>query len=51
TRRGFGSRLIESSLRGELKGAATMDYRPEGLVCAMRARLSNPVGKDSPSGT
>ncbi|MBU4434687.1 MAG: sensor histidine kinase, partial [Alphaproteobacteria bacterium] len=42
TRRGFGSRLIERSLRGELKGAATMDYRPEGLVCAMRAILSDP---------
>ncbi|WP_165191054.1 sensor histidine kinase [Caulobacter soli] len=42
-RRGFGSRLIERSLRGELKGAATMDYRPEGLVCTMRATLSDPV--------
>jgi PAS domain S-box-containing protein len=50
TRRGFGSRLIERSLRGELKGAATMDYRPEGLVCAMRARLSNPVEKESAAG-
>jgi len=43
TRRGFGSRLIERSLRGELKGAATMDYRPDGLVCTMRATLSDPV--------
>ncbi|WP_421739745.1 sensor histidine kinase [Caulobacter sp.] len=43
TRRGFGSRLIERSLRGELKGAATMDYRPEGLVCEMRATLSDPA--------
>ncbi|CAN5402749.1 HWE histidine kinase domain-containing protein [soil metagenome] len=43
TRRGFGSRLIERSLRGEMKGAATMDYRPEGLICAMRATLSDPV--------
>jgi PAS domain S-box-containing protein len=42
TRRGFGSRLIERSLRGELKGEATMDYRPGGLVCAMRAILSDP---------
>jgi PAS domain S-box-containing protein len=50
TRRGFGSRLIERSLRGELKGAATMDYRPEGLVCAMRARLSDPVKKGSAPG-
>ena len=43
TRRGFGSRLIERSLRGEMKGAATMDYRPEGLVCALRATLSDPL--------
>jgi two-component sensor histidine kinase len=39
TRKGFGSRLIERSLRGELKGSATMDYRPEGLNCLLRARL------------
>lgn len=39
TRKGFGSRLIERSLRGELKGAAEMDYRPEGLRCVLKARL------------
>jgi PAS domain S-box-containing protein len=50
TRRGFGSRLIERSLRGELKGAATMDYRPEGLVCTMRATLSDPVEGQGPLG-
>ncbi len=50
TRRGFGSRLIERSLRGELKGAATMDYRPQGLVCEMRATLSDPVEGGSPLG-
>jgi PAS domain S-box-containing protein len=50
TRRGFGSRLIERSLRGELKGAATMDWRPEGLVCTMRATLSDPVEAMSPPG-
>ncbi|PHY14029.1 histidine kinase [Caulobacter sp. B11] len=49
TRRGFGSRLIERSLRGELKGAASMDYRPEGLVCAMRASLSDPVEPLAPT--
>ena len=30
---------IERSLRGELKGEAVMDYRPEGLVCRLNARL------------
>ena len=38
-RKGFGSRLIERSLRGELKGTATMDYRPEGLRCLLAASL------------
>ena len=42
SRRGFGSRLIERSLRGELQGETTLDFRPDGLVCAMRATLSNP---------
>jgi two-component sensor histidine kinase len=50
TRRGFGSRLIERSLRGELKGAATMDYGPRGLVCTMRATLSDPVEGAGPLG-
>jgi PAS domain S-box-containing protein len=50
TRRGFGSRLIERSLRGELKGAATMAWLPEGLVCTMRATLSDPVEGGSPLG-
>ena len=33
TRSGFGSRLIASSLRGDLAGAAQFDYAPEGLTC------------------
>lgn len=35
TRTGFGSRLIATSLKGDLKGSAELDYAPEGL----RARL------------
>ena len=46
-RRGFGSRLIERSLRGELKGEARMDYRPEGLCVRLRARLPEPL-EDEP---
>ncbi len=38
-RKGFGSRLIERSLRGELHGSAEMDYAPEGLTCALVATL------------
>ena len=50
TRRGFGSRLIERSLRGEMKGEATMDFRPSGLVCVMEARLSEPAKTDMAQG-
>lgn len=39
TRKGFGSRLIERSLRGEMKGETTVDYRPDGLRCVLRAGL------------
>ena len=31
SRTGFGSRLIATSLRGDLKGSADLDYAPEGL--------------------
>jgi PAS domain S-box-containing protein len=33
--RGFGSRVIERGLAHELQGTAHLDYRPDGLVCAM----------------
>ena len=33
TRRGFGSRLIERSITGELQGSVMIDYAPEGLIC------------------
>jgi PAS domain S-box-containing protein len=39
TRRGFGSRLIERSLRRDLDGEATLEFRPEGLRCTARAPL------------
>jgi two-component sensor histidine kinase len=49
TRKGFGSRLIERSLRGELKGQAAMDYRPEGLRCLLNARLPEaPIDGSAP---
>jgi PAS domain S-box-containing protein len=43
TRRGFGSRLIERGLRGEFRGSAMMDYRPNGLSCTMEAQLPQPT--------
>ncbi|HEV2532534.1 HWE histidine kinase domain-containing protein [Phenylobacterium sp.] len=39
SRKGFGSRLLERGLAAELNGVVTVDYRPDGLVCEMRARL------------
>lgn len=39
TRKGFGTRLIERGLRGDLRGSATMSYAPSGLVCTMQAQL------------
>lgn len=39
TRRGFGSRLIERALQGELRGSATMTFDAAGLTCAMEAVL------------
>lgn len=38
-RRGFGSRLIEASVAGELGGQAMFDYAREGLSCTMELPL------------
>lgn len=37
---GFGSRLVERLLRGDLGGGFTADYRLDGLVARMRFRAS-----------
>jgi PAS domain S-box-containing protein len=46
-RRGFGSRLIEQGLRGELRGSAMMSYRPSGFTCTMQAQT--PQHEDVPT--
>jgi PAS domain S-box-containing protein len=33
TRRGFGTRVIESMIRGQLRGEMNLAWRPEGLAC------------------
>ena len=33
--KGFGSNVIERGLAHELQGTAHLDYRPDGLICAM----------------
>ncbi len=40
SRRGFGSRLIERSITGELGGSAETRFEVEGLVCALSIPLS-----------
>lgn len=39
TRKGFGSRLIEKGVAGELNGRAQIEYRPDGVVCTIEAVL------------
>jgi two-component sensor histidine kinase len=38
-RRGFGTRMIERALAAEFGGAARIEFRPEGLLCVLEARL------------
>ncbi|WP_297515851.1 sensor histidine kinase [uncultured Caulobacter sp.] len=39
TRRGFGSRLLESALAAEAGGVVEMNFAPDGLVCVLEASL------------
>jgi PAS domain S-box-containing protein len=40
TRRGFGSRLIETSLKGELGGTSRMAFQADGLECRLEVSLA-----------
>jgi two-component sensor histidine kinase len=40
TRKGFGSRLIETALAAEFEGAVTLDYAPSGVTCKISAPLA-----------
>lgn len=48
TRRGFGSRLLERGVAAELHGEVRLDFRPEGLVCTIRAPLDGRLQVTSP---
>ena len=39
SKKGFGSVLLERTLKGELDGEFKLDFLPSGLVCTIRARL------------
>jgi two-component sensor histidine kinase len=34
TKRGFGTRVMDSMVRGQFKGAIAFDWRPAGLLCS-----------------
>lgn len=40
-RTGFGSRLIQRGLSADLNGSVVVDYRPEGVVCTIEAKLED----------
>jgi PAS domain S-box-containing protein len=40
TRTGFGSVLLQRSLKGDLNADVTLDFDPAGLVCIIRASLA-----------
>lgn len=37
TRRGFGTRMLERALAGDLRAQVRLDFAPEGLVCTIEA--------------
>jgi two-component sensor histidine kinase len=39
TRQGFGTRVMDSMIRGQLKGDIHLDWRPDGLVCEIALPL------------
>jgi two-component sensor histidine kinase len=39
TRRGFGTRVVEHMIGGQLKGDLRLDWRAEGLVCEIALRI------------
>jgi two-component sensor histidine kinase len=50
-RRGFGSRVIEATIRNQLGGSVTKSWQPTGLVCELDVPLARAVadGDGSPT--
>ncbi len=44
--KGFGSMLLERTLKGDLNGDVHLDFLPSGLVCSISARLPKSPGRD-----
>ncbi|NGM21093.1 PAS domain-containing protein [Roseomonas stagni] len=47
-RQGFGSRVLEATLRGQLGGGIAMEWSPQGLACTMTLPLAGPVAEEPP---
>ncbi len=47
-RQGFGSRVLEATIRGQLGGTIAIDWSPAGLACTMTLPLSGPVAEEPP---
>jgi len=45
-RRGFGTRLIERGLSGQVGGVTTLAYAPGGLVCTITVALAGLQSQD-----
>ncbi|HMP62770.1 MAG TPA: sensor histidine kinase, partial [Phenylobacterium sp.] len=43
SRQGFGSRLIERTLQGDIGGSAELTFAPAGLVCRLSVPLKGPA--------
>jgi PAS domain S-box-containing protein len=48
SRRGFGSRLIESTLSSDFGSAVKVEYLPEGVVCRFETELTDLAGSEKP---
>jgi PAS domain S-box-containing protein len=46
-RRGFGSRVLEGTVRGQLAGVVTLAWEPGGLVCTLEVPLRREDGAES----
>jgi two-component sensor histidine kinase len=47
-RQGFGSRVVDATIRGQLGGSIAMDWSPGGLACCLRLPLAGPVAEEPP---
>jgi two-component sensor histidine kinase len=46
---GFGSTLIERSVKDQLRGTITAEFTPQGMVCVMEIPLKDNTSAGSPA--